>query len=78
MTCHNKGDSDSTDHNALYIQYNVLTQDELNLIIGYIPSGGPELDKWLFPTEDMLWEFFEHYNGAWNECCEATFSNIVR
>lgn len=77
-TCHNKGESDSTDDDALYIQYDYLNPGELNLVLGFISSGGPESDRWLFPPEAFLWEFSEHYDGGWNMQIEHKFLIIAQ
>lgn len=78
VTCHNKGESDSTDDDALYIQYDYLNPGELNLVLGFISSGGPESDRWLFPPEAFLWEFSEHYDGEWNAHIERNFLIIAK
>lgn len=77
-TCHNKGESDSTDDDALYIQYDYLNPGKLNLVLGFISSGGPESDRWLFPPEAFLWEFSEHYDGGWNMQIEHKFLIIAQ
>lgn len=77
-TCHNKGESDSTDDDALYIQYDCMNQGELDLVIGFISSGGPESDRWLFPPEALLWELCEHYSGEWNDYLEEKFTGIAK
>jgi hypothetical protein len=38
-----------------------------------MPGTTPELDRYLFPTDEMLEEFSDHYYREWNPFCEKTF-----
>ena len=77
VTVHHRGgvNTDTTDNMPVF--YDQLSEQEIELIHGYIPLGSPTEDRWAYPTCELLEEFSKHWRGEWNAGCDQIMRNIA-
>jgi hypothetical protein len=78
ITIHNAGAVDSNASDPLFIQWDQVTGQDLDLIFGYIKSTGPEAHKWLLPTPQILEDYCYHWRGERTIGCNIIFTNLAR
>ncbi|KAJ7915262.1 hypothetical protein B0H13DRAFT_1610700 [Mycena leptocephala] len=76
VTVHHAGANDSADANCIDVSWDDVSEGDYEAIFGYIQGGAPETDKYLFPTDEMVEEFSDHYYREWNPFCDKTFRHI--
>jgi hypothetical protein len=45
-------------------------------VFGFVAGATPDQDRYLFPTDEMLEEYSDHYFREWNPFCEKTFLHL--
>ncbi|KAJ7884948.1 hypothetical protein B0H13DRAFT_1889723 [Mycena leptocephala] len=76
VTVHHAGANDSADVNCIDISWDDVSEGDYEAVFGYIQAGTPDQDKYLFPTDEMVEEFSDHYYREWNPFCDRTFRHI--
>ncbi|KAJ7844989.1 hypothetical protein B0H13DRAFT_1647694 [Mycena leptocephala] len=76
VTVHHAGANDSADVNCVDVSWDDVSEGDYEAVFGYIQGGTPEQDKYLFPTDEMVEEFSDHYYREWNPFCDRTFRHI--
>ncbi|KAF8064832.1 hypothetical protein FPV67DRAFT_1419452 [Lyophyllum atratum] len=78
MVWHNLGESDSRDENPIHVLFDFVSPGEESLIYGHIPGLNGETDRWVYPTEELLEEFCDHWQGEWNPALEKIFLDVTK
>jgi hypothetical protein len=76
VTVHHAGANDTADANCKDVSWDDVSEGDYEAVFGYIQGGTTEQDKYLFPTDEMLEEFSDHYYREWNPFCDKTFRHI--
>ena len=77
VTLHHRGGVDTDAAHQEPVFYDQLSEQEIELIHGYIPLGSPTEDRWAYPTSELFEEFSKHWRGEWNAGCERIMMNIA-
>lgn len=78
-TTHNGGAIDSTEQESQYVQWDTLSKDEANLVLGYASNGDRDTEpRWLFPPLEILTAHCKHWSGEWNVGTNKIFEYIAR
>lgn len=77
VTVHHRGGVNSDTAHNVPVFYDQLSEQEIELIHGYIPLGSPTEDRWAYPTSELFEEFSKHWRGEWNSGCERIMGNIA-
>lgn len=78
VTIHNKGRTDSKDSNPLYIHEESVTQAQLDALHGFIPGGNPDLHLSLYPDNDLMARYSDHWKGEWHAGLEFLFNLVAK
>ncbi|KAJ6469237.1 hypothetical protein DFH09DRAFT_955248 [Mycena vulgaris] len=78
VSVHHCGANDSGDANSIDVTWDEMADGEYEAIFGYIPGATPAEDVYLFPTDEMLEEYSDHYFREWNPFCDLTFKRIKK
>ncbi|KAJ7602223.1 hypothetical protein DFH06DRAFT_1024106 [Mycena polygramma] len=76
VTVHHMGANDSADDRCLDLTWDDVSDGDYEAIFGFIPGSTAELDTYLYPTDEMLEEYSDHYYREWNPFCDKTFQKI--
>ncbi|KAJ7839092.1 hypothetical protein B0H13DRAFT_1650379, partial [Mycena leptocephala] len=76
VTIHRAGANDSADQDCQDLTWDDVSEGDYEALFGYIQGLTREQDKYLFPTDQMLEEFWDHYYREWNPFCDQTFKHI--
>lgn len=78
VTVHHAGANDSADEDCIDVSWDEVSHGTYEAVFGYIPGATLELDTYLFPTDEMLEEYSDHYYREWNPFCDSTFKRIKK
>lgn len=76
VTLHNRGNSVLTRDT----QTDEVTPWEKALLLGHcspLTTSGKTVDRWLWPTEELFFTEFQHWDGEWTDVCEEWFLSHV-
>jgi hypothetical protein len=73
---HREGATDSSDAIPIDVTWDDVSEGDYEAIFGYMPGVTPELDRYLFPTDDMLEDFSHHYYREWNLFCDNMYRHL--
>lgn len=75
VTVHQKGKVDLANFN--FAQTDEVSPEEMDTLLGHVKYGSKELDKWLYPTPEILENRLLHYHGDWNPGTEHIVFDAV-
>ncbi|KAJ7432604.1 hypothetical protein B0H11DRAFT_2260320 [Mycena galericulata] len=78
VTVHHGGANDSGDENCREVSWDDLSDGDYEALFGHIAGTAPEHDTYLYPTDEMMEEFSDHYYREWNPFCDKTFAHIKK
>ncbi|KAJ7252434.1 hypothetical protein B0H12DRAFT_1018054 [Mycena haematopus] len=78
VTVHGAGANDSGDFFSIGVSWDDVCDGDYDAIFGYIQGTTPDLDAYLFPTNEILEEMSDHYFGEWNPFCDDVFARLKR
>ncbi|KAK7033891.1 hypothetical protein R3P38DRAFT_2411638, partial [Favolaschia claudopus] len=61
VTQYGRGWSDGREANPLFITSDELSPNDLDVLLGHVWDN--ETERWVWPSEELLWEYCEFYNG---------------
>jgi hypothetical protein len=61
VSVHREGANDLGDPIPINVTWDNVSEGNNKTVYGYMPGSTPELDRYLFPTDEMLEEFSDHY-----------------
>ncbi|KAJ7430566.1 hypothetical protein B0H11DRAFT_2263202 [Mycena galericulata] len=73
VSVHRSGANDSGEADSIEVTWDQLSDGDYQAIFGYISGATPDKDTHLFPTDEIMEEFSDHYYGEWNPFCDITF-----
>ncbi|KAJ6546392.1 hypothetical protein DFH09DRAFT_1087715 [Mycena vulgaris] len=75
---HHCGVNDSGDNDSVDVKWDEMADGEYKAIFGHLPSATSDLGIYLFPTDEMLEEYSNHYFCEWNPFCDLTFWRRIK
>ncbi|EDR00954.1 uncharacterized protein LACBIDRAFT_333674 [Laccaria bicolor S238N-H82] len=76
-TVHNRGFYDSASEDASYLAYDVVSEQEKDLLLGYCAGSNGCLGRWLFPPADIFNGGFTLWTGEWNEALDHVYRRLA-
>ncbi|KAJ7906577.1 hypothetical protein B0H13DRAFT_2333313 [Mycena leptocephala] len=76
VSVHHCGANDSTDDDSIGVFWDDVSEGDYEAVFGYMQGATPDLDRYLFPTDEMFEEYSDHYYGEWNPFCDKTYHQI--
>ncbi|KAK7007321.1 hypothetical protein R3P38DRAFT_3212303 [Favolaschia claudopus] len=76
VTVFHGGANDTGDDFSIDVTWDEVSEGDYESIHGYIPGPTREQDRYIYPTDEMLEEFSDHYHREWNPFCENTFKRL--
>ncbi|KAJ6499663.1 hypothetical protein C8R47DRAFT_1068576 [Mycena vitilis] len=76
VSVHHMGANDSADDDCIDVTWDEVSDGDYEALFGFIPGTSSESDTYLYPTDDMLEEFSDHYYREWNPFCDKTFQKL--
>ncbi|KAJ7080895.1 hypothetical protein B0H15DRAFT_803823 [Mycena belliarum] len=76
VSVHQSGANDSGDNDCIDVTWDEMAAAEYESLFGFVAGANPAEDTYLFPTDEMLEEYSDHYFREWNPFCDLTFRRI--
>ncbi|KAJ7892916.1 hypothetical protein B0H14DRAFT_2335014 [Mycena olivaceomarginata] len=78
VSVHRCGARDSGDTDSLGLLWEAISEGDYLTFFGYITGQSQEEDTYLYPTDQILEEYSDHYYGEWNTFCDITFARLKK
>ncbi|KAF9536542.1 hypothetical protein CPC08DRAFT_652075 [Agrocybe pediades] len=77
VTRHFKGAIDSEDEHFGGLHWDVVSATEQALLLGYVPAAGNMVERWLYPSPEILEGICAHWYGEWTVVMDRLFTFIT-
>ena len=77
VTIHNRGFYDSASEDASYMSYDIVSEQEKDLLLGYCPGSNGCMGRWLFPPMDIFNDSFDLWTGEWNAALDHIYRRLA-
>jgi hypothetical protein len=78
VSMHWCGARDSSNADSLGLLWEAISEGDYLVLFGYIAGRSQEEDTYLYPTDQILEEYSDHYYGEWNVFCDITFTRLKK
>ncbi|KAF8174357.1 hypothetical protein K438DRAFT_1682860, partial [Mycena galopus ATCC 62051] len=76
VSVYHAGNNDTGDQDSIDVTWDDVSDGDYEAVFGYIKGATDDTDRYLFPTDEMLGEFSDHYFREWNPFCEQTYNHL--
>ncbi|KAJ7145043.1 hypothetical protein C8R46DRAFT_1045773 [Mycena filopes] len=72
------GANDAASDEPIGVRWDEMEDSNYLAVYGYVPGPTRELDKWMYPSDELLESISKHYHREWNSVLDGHFRQIKK
>ncbi|KAJ7149535.1 hypothetical protein C8R46DRAFT_915703, partial [Mycena filopes] len=78
VTVYHGGANDAASDEPIGVRWDDMEDSNYLAVYGYVPGPTRELDRWMYPSDELLKSLSKHYHREWNSVLDGHFRQIKK